>query len=261
MVTWSSEAMSMPHGRAAEAGPAYHAAVLDPDATSAVEVWSRALAAEDGGDEDLEALNGEERARAATFGSERARRSFVAGRAVLRRILAARLGLPPGDVRFERRCEHCGHPDHGRPRLADAGPGSLEFNLSHGAGQLVVAVGTGAIGVDVEGRGRRPVHPRVVQRATTPGEAAWLADLDPPERAVGFLRLWTRKEAVAKALGLGIVVPFRGFEVLGDGPIVARPGTPPLEVRTLEPSDGIAAVATRPGSELVMRSWPGAAAG
>jgi hypothetical protein len=89
------------------------------------------------------------------------------------------------------------HEGDGRPQV----PG-LAVSLSHTHHRVVVAASTdGPIGVDLEEVHLRPVR-ELADRWFAPEELAWMADQ--PDQLDGFLRLWTAKEAVGKALGLGL---------------------------------------------------------
>ena len=93
--------------------------------------------------------------------------------------------------------------ERGRPVLSGAsGP---SFNVSHTEGLVACAVSSGAVGVDVE-RGRRLRDPRALAtRFFHPDEAAEILETaDASAARKGFLRLWTLKEAYAKALGHGV---------------------------------------------------------
>lgn len=93
---------------------------------------------------------------------------------------------------------------HGKPAAPDAG--GIEFNLSHSGCHVLIAFARGqALGVDVEAvDGRHRSIMAIAQRFFAPEEAAALARLDETERRLAFLRLWTCKEAVLKALGSGL---------------------------------------------------------
>lgn len=73
-----------------------------------------------------------------------------------------------------------------------------------------VALGATRIGIDVERVGRAADIPAHVLH---PVEIAWLASLAPEDRARGFARLWTLKEAYLKALGTGLARDTRTFAV------------------------------------------------
>lgn len=78
----------------------------------------------------------------------------------------------------------------------------LAVSISHSRELVAVAAArTGPVGVDVE-----DVYPREVaglaDRWFTPEELAWMTTQD--DELSAFLHLWTAKEAVGKALGLGL---------------------------------------------------------
>lgn len=94
----------------------------------------------------------------------------------------------------------------GRPRLHAPADG-WDTNWSHSAAGLLVACGRDVdLGVDVEWTGRaRPRALEIANRYFHPDEARWLGSLADPARAEAFLRLWCAKEAVLKAVGVGLV--------------------------------------------------------
>ncbi len=120
----------------------------------------------------------------------------------LRTLLASYLACDPQQLHIER-------DDHGKPYLPGL-PGqdvatSLQFNLSHSGGALLVGISRGqALGVDLETprRSRRVLE--LAQRYFAPTEAAALTALPDTRRERAFLQLWSCKEAVLKALGQGL---------------------------------------------------------
>lgn len=93
----------------------------------------------------------------------------------------------------------------------------LHFNLSHTEAAFAFAIAPGdAVGVDVEGNRGRVAHKRgVAKRFFHPDEARWLDQFGDEEAyAQAFIRLWTRKEAYLKALGLGLSKPLDSFSCL-----------------------------------------------
>lgn len=92
---------------------------------------------------------------------------------------------------------------HGKPHAPSAG--GIEFNLSHSGPYVLLAFARGqALGVDVERRRRRLSLLALARRFFAAEEAEALAALPEPDRPACFLQLWTRKEAVLKALGEGL---------------------------------------------------------
>ncbi len=149
-------------------------------------------------------LSEDERARAARFHFESDRHRFIAGRAALRRILAAYLDRAPADLVFA-----LGH--HGKPALENLG---LDFNLSHSGGCGLIAVTRGRrVGVDVERIRTDFACEEIARRFFAPAEVDALAASAPHEYATAFFRCWTRKEAYVKARGDGLTLALDRFEV------------------------------------------------
>jgi 4'-phosphopantetheinyl transferase len=121
--------------------------------------------------------------------------------AALHAILAARLGRSPRLVKGA----------HGKPEVAGGG---VAFNVAHsGAWALIAVRAGGALGVDVEQHRVMPDAAALAARFFTAAEAAAVAAPGSPER---FFRIWTRKEAWAKAQGLGLYAPLDALDVSGD---------------------------------------------
>lgn len=105
------------------------------------------------------------------------------------------LGLPRTDLGIW-------HDDGGRPWVKTASGERLAVSVSHCDGIAVVAASrTMQVGVDVEPLRAVPVT-AMARRWFRPEEASWVAAQ--PDPALAFLRLWTAKEAVGKALGTGL---------------------------------------------------------
>jgi 4'-phosphopantetheinyl transferase len=126
----------------------------------------------------------------------------VATRAALRRLLSAHTGIAPDKLVFTQN-------DYGKPALENAdGP---VFNVSHSGHVALIALAPGgAVGVDIE-------------RCRPEAELAPLQGLvlSPSEQldhardgfAMPFMERWVVKEAVLKALGLGIADHLQALSV------------------------------------------------
>jgi 4'-phosphopantetheinyl transferase len=89
------------------------------------------------------------------------------------------------------------HDELGRPHLDP-----LWVSVSHGHDLVAVAASaSGPVGVDLEQRRTFEVA-GLAGRWFDPAELAWMAGQ--PDEVEAFLRLWTAKEAVGKALGRGL---------------------------------------------------------
>lgn len=151
-------------------------------------------------------LRPEDLERADRYRFERDRSLFIYSRMLLYRALHDLTG---------RHDWALGHGPQGKPEIV-RGPGSPEvhFNLSHTAGLVGCAISTEhLVGFDVEGTARQRDVLSIADRFFSAAEARYLRDLPAARRAEAFLRLWTIKEAVTKALGGGLSIPLADFTI------------------------------------------------
>ena len=163
-------------------------------------------------------LDDAERERWAAYRRGADRERFLVGCGLAKTVIAARTGQRPAEVSFDRTCRQCGKP-HGKPAVRH---GDLEFSVTHSGDLVAVAVATAAVGVDVEQLEGRPHElgggdPATLARVVLAAEEqAALAAAAASGRARAFLVAWTRKEAVTKAKGDGLRVPFGTIVVAPD---------------------------------------------
>lgn len=108
---------------------------------------------------------------------------------------------------------------HGKPALADD---TFAFNLSHSGAAAALAIARGVEpGVDLETPGRVRPFVALAQRYFRPAEAQAVAAAAEADRERLFLRLWTAKEAVLKALGRGLAFGLDRLELELASPLPA----------------------------------------
>lgn len=172
---------------------------------SSIDLWFADLAAFSSIDPDaLAMLSVDEHERAARILDVESRCDWQRSRALLRGILARYL---PAESTLEIELG-----SHGKPRLRSQSPNPLYFNLSHhrrretSAGWILAISRAGEVGVDLEAARAIPNAPRLAQRVFSPAECLSLAAgsvESTAQRDRLFLDIWTRKEALLKALGDG----------------------------------------------------------
>jgi 4'-phosphopantetheinyl transferase len=152
-------------------------------------------------------LSQAEQGRAARFRFDREHRRFVVARARLRELLAARLGEPPESIEFS-------YGRKGKPALAGRFAHSgWRFNLSHCEELAVYAFSrTGEVGIDVEAVHALPEADAIAARFFSRSENDAYRALAPGDKPLGFFNCWTRKEALAKALGEGLSAPIDAID-------------------------------------------------
>jgi 4'-phosphopantetheinyl transferase len=149
-----------------------------------------------------------------------AKSRFVRVRAELRRLLGQYLDCHPASISFTI-------GEHGKPRLVGTAPNTgLVFNLSHCGDCALIGFGLDtALGLDVEQQRRISNLDGLARRCFAAEEWAWWQNLPPDERVIGFLRVWTGKEALVKASGEGIRVGLRNIalDLAGSARFIALP--------------------------------------
>lgn len=150
-------------------------------------------------------LAADERQRAEQFRFPDRRNRFIAGRGLLRILLGVYLGRAAATLRFAAN-------QHGKPGLVGV-DAVLQFNLSHSGHRALYAIAWRDAGVDLECLERRVSHRAVLERICTPREWIWFQALSEERLQQAFFACWTRKEAIAKALGEGLASGLRQLEV------------------------------------------------
>jgi len=138
----------------------------------------------------------------------------------------------------------------GRPFLG----GGMDFNISHSGEYVVCALcREGRVGIDIEKL--RPIDVADFQDQMTPGQ--WEAIMASERRAETFFSLWTQKEAVIKADGLGMAIPLDTIVTEGERTFLESAVWTVKEVRI---ADGYRCYLATNGNDPEIRSegiWPG----
>jgi len=120
---------------------------------------------------------------------------YAAGRALLRVLLGRCLGIGPAEVRFR-------YERYGKPALDGA---DLFFNMSRSGGYALYAVTREReIGVDIEEIRDIPEMDRIAGSHFSGAELRHYCSKSGWIKRQAFFQLWTRKEALLKAVGTGL---------------------------------------------------------
>jgi 4'-phosphopantetheinyl transferase len=183
---------------------------MEPDARpklvdGALHIWQVKL---DRSEDELGAmaalLSTDERDRAARFHFTRDREHYIAGRGILRNILARYLDQPARELLFN-------YGLRGKPVLSGA---PLQFNLAHSGGVAVIALSRDrSVGIDIEQIRVVPRWEGITNSFFSATEREAIQSVPSFDRLFAFFTCWTRKEAYLKATGDGIGVPLDSFDV------------------------------------------------
>ena len=194
-----------------------------------VHVWRADLDSEQQACSFEHLLSSDEIQRANRFRFPQHRRRFVIARGCLRKLLGAYLEMDGRELIFTYSAE-------GKPSLDAAHRSDVRFNVSHSrdiAGFGIVAARD--IGLDVEVIRRDVDVDEIPKRFFSCAEQQMLAGLQGEDKYWGFFNCWTRKEAYVKAVGSGLSLPLRDFDV------------------SLLPGEPAKLLATRPDASLAER--------
>lgn len=171
-------------------------------------------------------LDRDETRRAGLFTDATARERYRTAHKFLRWVLAAYVGSPESSLCFWRE-------PGGKPRLAKPNETAWQFSLSRTSEFVMVAVAREIIvGIDVESAHSLEPLPWSslfgLEAAFDSAEVAAISALPLAEARLEALRLWTLKEALAKALGKGLALPLRSasFPVAGCAKSANEPKAP-----------------------------------
>lgn len=155
----------------------------------------------------LETLSPDENQRANKYHFANHRDRFIVARGTLRKILAAYLDIEPTRIAFS-------HNKFGKPVL-DLENEMIHFNVSHSEDLALVAVTRRQeVGIDVEFINDDIEIRKSAESIFSPAEVTALKALPLESQRATFFEVWTRKEALLKALGRGFSYPPRQFTVL-----------------------------------------------
>lgn len=143
-------------------------------------------------------LSAEEMRRADRFRFSLHRNRFILAHAASRHVLGMYSGCPASSIDFV-------FSPQGKPSLVNNHKGKIEFNLSHSEDLGVVAVSSGSIlGIDVEQVREMADWPQMASQFYSDAEIVAIERAPSNEKSTMFLRFWTRKEALLKAIGTGL---------------------------------------------------------
>lgn len=182
-----------------------------PDRTlTSVDLWKIYIPAHLHKIDQLSALlSPDEKSRVVRYHQQKDKNRFVIGRGMLRQILSHYMSCPSMEIQFLKGI-------YNKPYIQHAFP--IEFNLSYSHDQIVVAVASQPVGVDIE-----YIHPDfdyklLLEACFMDREINVIVNAADPRQE--FFLFWTRKEALLKATALGLGDYLTDFSCLeGSQPI------------------------------------------
>jgi 4'-phosphopantetheinyl transferase len=183
--------------------------ILPPLEAGEVQLWRIDLAGATGlYNRFTKLLSPSEQLHASRYRLDQAQVHFSVGRTCLRTLLGNATGLDPLSIAITTGV-------HGKPEAPYLNGHRVNFNVAHSKDTILIALSReGPVGVDVEYFDRPTDIMDVAKHNFTETETRSLeAITDPETRHTTFYRYWTRKEAVLKADGRGLIASLASFDV------------------------------------------------
>lgn len=194
-------------------------------------------------------LDNGERARASRFRFEHDRESYVLSHALWRVALGICLGTDPRRVPLTSTLA-------GQPRLTGTG---MATSLSGTGSWTAIAIAcTETVGVDIERSPARIALEELIPTMCTLAERKELAKLAARTREPVLLEMWTRKEALLKAFGVGLLEDPALLSASTSELIIPPASAPvqiPCRVRNLDMPVALAGALAVPASVHTLRIY------
>lgn len=150
-------------------------------------------------------ISNDEKLRADKFYSDTDRKTYVLCHAILRIILSARLNIHPLEIPFIK-------GSNNKPGLPD---NQAFFNISHTREAFAIAFSKDFnVGIDLE-KIKHNLDIRSIIKSYFSIKEQNCIHSSKSEEMATFFKLWTRKEALLKAIGTGITVNLNRVDVSG----------------------------------------------
>lgn len=119
------------------------------------------------------------------------RENYIVRKYLLRQLLSKFLHQPPEEITYFKIANK-------KPAVAE-----LQFNTSHTKGYVVIAISDQPIGIDIEYLNPDFNYPEILTQCFNSEELDFIKKGKDP--LLNFYTLWTRKEALIKATGEGLI--------------------------------------------------------
>lgn len=155
------------------------------------------------------ALSKSELETANKFRFNKDRERFIITRYILRKILSNYLYIPPKEIQIITN-------QYGKPKLDSELNNNIQFNISHSGNLVIYALNLfNEIGVDVEKIDNTINHLEIADNYFSTDEIEFLnISVSQNEIAEKFFRIWTRKESLLKAIGIGLLPDLKKISVI-----------------------------------------------
>ncbi|MCK4259542.1 MAG: 4'-phosphopantetheinyl transferase superfamily protein [Halanaerobiales bacterium] len=152
-------------------------------------------------------LSDEESRRSEEIKFEKTKCLFCLRKGITRIIISSFLNMIPHELKYN-------YNANGKPFISNNGYLNFDFNISHSKEYLLVGiVKSGDIGVDIEKINPKLKFSLLAKSIFSPREMALYRKYDKFNQLRSVYKAWVQKEAISKAMGIGISIGFNKISV------------------------------------------------
>ncbi len=151
-------------------------------------------------------LSIDEKNKSQKFIFEKDKKEYTICRGVLRILLSKYLNIEPKKIMFN-------YNKYGKPSL-NGNRSNIKFNVSHSKDMCTIAINqNNDIGIDIEFINPKVDTDDIVKDFFSEYEIKNYFNIEKKERLKMFYKIWTRKESLIKAYGMGLSISLDSFDV------------------------------------------------
>ena len=152
-------------------------------------------------------LSNQEKMQAEKFINKPLRDRYVMSHGLLRYLLSFYIGSEPHEIQYSVN-------PFGKPFLKESSS-RVQFNMSHSKDYAAYIIALDCqVGIDIEWKDKSINFEEISDFVLSPGETNSFHKLTPEEKFQTFYDIWTKKEAIVKAVGEGLSYPIKTIEIM-----------------------------------------------
>ena len=152
-------------------------------------------------------LSNQEKTQAEKFINKPLRDRYVMSHGLLRYLLSFYIGSEPHEIQYSVN-------PFGKPFLKK-NSSNVQFNMSHSKDYAAYIIALDCqVGIDIEWKDKTINFEEISDLVLSPGETNSFHKLTPEEKFQAFYDIWTKKEAIVKAVGEGLSYPIKTIEIM-----------------------------------------------
>ena len=154
-----------------------------------------------------QSLSGQEKIQAEGFVNNTLKDKYVLSHGLLRYLLSLYAERKPQEIQYLVN-------QFGKPFLKDDNC-ALQFNMSHSKDYAAYIIALeDQVGIDIEWKDRDTNIQEIFELVLSPTEVTNFNQLSSEEKFHEFYDIWTKKEAIIKAIGQGFSYPIKTIEIM-----------------------------------------------